>query len=136
MALSKLAQKLNDARRAVALFTRLQDAERHTEAHCEADAAATHVGGVSDVRVADTSPPAAGEGLLHRSFQITWNRLAGRGGPKRLFANGFHGLPAPVMLCLQEKYPEQIPAAIMALAPDDTRQAFALYATARLRGYL
>ena len=156
MTLSKIAQQLNDARRAVAQFTLLNTAQQRVDeltaaydvAKAEQDhdaaekAAAAHealMDGITDVSVTDKG--AAGDSLLRRCVQITYTRMAfdSRAGcsfPKQHVVEGFTALPAPVMLYLQEKRPDQIPAALMALAPNDPRAAFTRYAHARLRGHL
>ena len=158
MTLSKIAQKLDDARRDVAKLTRLQDARnRLASVEIEYDAAVAQadidaadaavarrealMAGITDVTVSDASPPAAGDSLLSRSFAITYTRPTydneTRQSPaKPSTVRGFSSVPNGVMLFLIEKRPENIPAAIMALAPDNPHLAFERYAVARQRGHL
>ncbi|WP_295634829.1 hypothetical protein [Novosphingobium sp.] len=158
MTLPKIAQKLDDARRDVAKLTRLQDARNRLAsveieydaavAQADIDAAAKAVAarealmaGIVDVTVSDASPAAAGGDLLSRRFAITYTRPTydynTRTSPtKPSTINGFSAVPGGVMLFLLEKRPDQIPAAIMALAPDNPSLAFERYAVARQRGHL
>ena len=97
--------------------------------------------GIVDVTVRDASPATAGDNLLHRAFDITTTRPTydseTRTNPvKPTTVRGFHAQPGGVMLFLIEKRPENIPAAIMALAPDDPHLAFQRYAIGRQRGHL
>jgi multidrug efflux pump subunit AcrA (membrane-fusion protein) len=158
MTLSKIAQKLDDARRDVAKLTRLQEARNRLAsveieydaamAQADADAAAKAVAarealmaGIVDVTVRDSSSATAGNGLLSRAFDITTTRPVydydTRTSPlKPTTVRGFHAQPGGVMLFLMEKRPENIPAAIMALAPDNPSLAFQRYAIGRQRGHL
>lgn len=158
MTLSKIAQQLDDARRDVAQLTRLQTAQQRVDeltvalaaAEAQEDHAAAEralaarealMAGITDVTVRDASGVTAGDGLLHRSFAITYTRPTydydTRTSPAKPHTiRGFHAVPQGVLLFLKEKRPDQIPAAIMALAPDNAELAFQRYAIGRQRGHL
>ena len=158
MTLSKIAQQLDDARRDLDQQKRLQTAQSRVDAlTVEYDAAVAQedvdatakaladreaqYAGITDVTVRDATPAVAGDGLLHRSFAITTTRPTydsnTRQNPvKQSTVRGFHAVPYGSMLFLIDKRPENIPAAVMALAPDNPTLAFQRYAMARQRGTL
>ena len=157
MTLSKIAQQLHDARLVLNQLTRAEAAQHVAALEVQYDAAAAQelidadnaavaarealMAGIVDVTVRDASPATAGDNLLHRSFAVTTTRPTydseTRTNPvKPTTVRGFHAQPGGVMLFLIEKRPENIPAAIMALAPDNPHLAFERYAVARQRGHL
>lgn len=155
--LADLARELEEARRDAERLRRLQaaearaeelaaryaDAKAAEEAETARRAAAEHEAqfvGITEVRVADTSKPAAGDGPLGRRFTITYVRetydmKADKSVPKQHEVHGFAALPKEVLLYLIEKQPQNIPAAIMALSPDNPREAIERYFIARRRGH-
>lgn len=155
MTLSKLAAQLEEARQDVLLFERLQSAQERldtltaeyeqAEAQANREAAARAAkakeemfAGISDLRI--TRSPGGEPGLLHDKFEISyikpgWDTLQGRSVPTRKADTAFSRVPPDVMMYLIEKRPELIPSDILALDPDNPRNAFAIYAAARLRGF-
>ena len=88
-----------------------------------------------------TSDPSAGENLLRRSYSITYtapefDMYTMQSYPRAHSKPSFEQLPNDVYDCLIERHPEQIPAAIMDLAPGNPRAALAAYLDARRRGYI
>lgn len=157
--LSTLAAELEAAQQDLALWQRLSTAEERAEAlaaryekakaaHDKQEAAEAEAtrearfNGLADIRVSDTTDRSAqaGDHLLRRSYRITYTApqydiYAQRSVPKEQVVNGFAALPGNVLAFLIEKHPEQIPAAIAALAPDDPYGAFEIYFRDMRRGY-
>lgn len=110
------------------------------EADRAAEAYEAQFAGISNLRVTEGHTDAP-EGLLGKPFIITWtapvwNPYLAQSEPGEHSVNGFQGLPENVLLYLIEKAPEQIPAAIRALAPGDPGEALGRYFLGRNRGHL
>ena len=151
-----ILKELEAAQKDLALFQRLQTAEKRVEqltrdyenarvtqereeaAALEA-AKEARFAGLSDIRVEGASLDHSGS-ELHANHRITWR------GPKYDSASGttlirthevfgLLSLPPHVLAFLVELHPEQIPAAILALAPGDPWAAIETLYITRRRGY-
>lgn len=157
--IASIAAQLDEATKDAALWERLSNAgerakqltrdldkakaaqqrEADTQAKAAQEARFTRIG---SLRVQDTtSDPSAGENLLRRSYSITYtapefDMYTQTSYPREHTKSGFEQLPDDVYDCLIERHPEQIPAAIMELAPGNARAALAAYLDARRRGYI
>lgn len=92
---------------------------------------------ITDIRVTGSG----GDNLLREQFTISWtapvyDMYTMSAAPQQQRREGFQTLPDDVYECLVCRYPEQIPAAIMALAPGDPGRAMYEYLKARERGYI
>lgn len=153
--LARINSELDEARQDVALLERLQSApdrvkrltgeqtkalkDRETVLAAEQKARdEARFVGLSDIRVVDATVP---EGVLRSNFTITYTRVAydmdaGQNVPQPVTISGFGGLPDDVFAFLIERYPDRIPGKIMALAPDDPKEAFARYFRGLTRGFI
>lgn len=153
--LRTLAAELDEARQDVALLERLKAAPdrlkrltasygkaalAHEKIKAAAEKAASEARfkGLSDIRVTDTTP---GDNVLRTGFTITYTRMAydsdaGQSIPQPMTVTSFLSLPDNVLSFLIERHPAQIPAKIMALAPDNPKEAFARYFRGLSRGYI
>lgn len=153
--LRTLAAELDEARQDVALLERLKaapdrlkrltaDYGKAVAAHEKIKAAAEKAAsearfkGLSDIKVTDTTPR---DNVLRTGFTITYIRMAydidaGQSISQPTTVTGFASLPDNVFAFLVERHPAQIPAKIMALAPDDPKEAFARYFRGLSRGYI
>ncbi|WP_137754264.1 hypothetical protein [Sphingopyxis sp. L1A2A] len=157
--LNTLAAELADAKADLAHWERLTTAADRVKAlsasfdkaraaqikaeEAEAKAASeARFNGLSNIRVTEnTGLAACSGGVLRMSWNITWtaprfDTETMTSPPRQHSATGFNALSASVMAFLIEKHPEQIPAAIMALAPGDPAAAMEEYFTALRRGYV
>ncbi|MBA3678494.1 MAG: hypothetical protein H0W74_14020 [Sphingosinicella sp.] len=154
--LFRVMQELSEAQADVALLERLKGAEARVKrltaeqqtAVAEQDAAMTAEAeaaeaakfqGFTDITVKDKRP--AESNVLTSTFQITYTRLtfdmdANASVPMPHTCNGFGELPNLAFDYLVDKYPQRIPAKIMALAPGEPREAFKRYFMGLKRGYL
>ena len=154
-ALARVSANLAEAEQDLALLERLKSAgdrvKRLTadkeKAVKDRDAAlaterkvreAARFGGLSDLRVLDATPA---EGVLRSAFSINYTRVAydmdtGQNVPQPVTISGFGGLPDNVFALLVERHPDRIPAKIMALAPNDPKEAFARYFRGLTRGFI
>lgn len=153
--LNNIASKLEAAKADLALYERLTSAadrvkaltaafDKARTAQAKADEAAAkeaaeaRFNGLSNIRVTGS-----GDGsVLSQQYLISWTApvydmysmtAIPQPVPER---PGFETIPDNVLAFLIEKHPEEIPAAIMALAPDDPAAAMAEYFRARQRGYV
>jgi hypothetical protein len=113
----------------------IKERDKLTAAEARADKAARFAG-ISDVTVTE-SPETVREHALRASFTITWTKPVwdGRASlPARHSIGGFGALPPDVLQYLIENCPDRIPAKIMALAPDNPREAFGRYFRGLKRG--
>lgn len=158
MNITDIARQLDEARADNALLARLQNAPKRiaelekahaaAQAQHEKDAAKkadaereASFDGITDIRVSETVNPNAPDNLLSAAFDITYTRPAydmytRQSVPKEHLVRGFGSLPHGAYLFLIGKRPDQIPAKIMALCPDDAHAAFSLYHAAKRRGHL
>lgn len=93
---------------------------------------------IANVTVAE-SPETVREHVLRAYWTIRWTKPTwdGRANrPTEHSIGGFSALPPDVMAYLIEKCPERIPGKIMALAPDNPREAFRRYFQGLKRGCL
>ena len=153
--LDRIATDLAAAQEDVALLERLKsatdrvarltaDQEKASKARDKALAVeakeqdAARFAGLSNVAVTE-SPETIRESVLRSAWTIryskpTWN---GRTNPLREHsANSFGSLEPAVLAYLMDKRPDLIPAKIMALAPDNPKQAFGRYFVSCKRGYV
>ncbi|WP_029868159.1 hypothetical protein [Sphingomonas sp. UNC305MFCol5.2] len=94
---------------------------------------------LSDLRVVEVGK--TDEGVLRSAWTINYTRIAydmdsGRNVPQPVAISGFGGLPDNVFALLIEQHPDRIPAKIMALAPNDPKEAFARYFRGLTRGFI
>jgi hypothetical protein len=152
--LERIAAELTDAQADLDLLDRLKSAadrvarltaeqgkatkERDRALAAEAKAAeATRFAHISDVQVIE-HPETVRENVIRSSFTITYTRMAWNGhtsAPAQQSATGFGILPPDVLDYLIERRPDRIPAKIMALSPDNPRDAFRRYFASQRRGF-
>jgi len=153
--LERIAVELDEAQSHLSLLERLKSAvdrvnrltaeqskaikehERALAAEAK-DLKASRFAAISDVLVTE-NPETRREHVLRASFTIhwtkpTWDGRASR--PMEHFVVGFSACPPDVLDYLIERCPERIPAKIIALAPDDPREAFHRYSRGLKRGCL
>lgn len=97
-----------------------------------------HFARISDVDVTE-HPETVPENVIRSSFTITYTRLTWDGWasrPAQHSVTGFGILPPDVLEYLIERRPERIPPKIMALAPDNPRDAFRRYFSSQRRGFI
>ena len=151
--LTRINAELEAAREDVALLERLKSAQdrvnrltaeqakavrEHDKAlAAEAKAAkAARFASISNVLVTE-HPDTVREHALRASFTITWTQPVwdGRASiPTQHSIGGFSALPSHVFEYIMENCPDRIPAKIMALAPDNPREAFGRYFRGLKRG--
>jgi hypothetical protein len=157
--IATIAAQLDEAKKDAALWERLskapelakqltrdldrakaaQQKEAATQAKAAQDARFARIG---SLRVQETtSDPSAGENLLRRSYSISYttpvyDMYTMTSLPREHTKPSFEQLPDDIYDCLIDRHPEQIPAAIMDLAPGNPRAALAAYLDARRRGYI
>lgn len=141
-----LWERLNKAPELVKQLTRdLDKAKASQQREAEAQAKASQearFARIGSLRVQDTTiDTSAGGNLLRRSYSITYtapvfDMYTMTSPPREHTKPGFEQLCDDVYDCLIERHPEQIPAAIMALAPGNPRAALAAYLAARRRGHI
>jgi hypothetical protein len=153
--LERVAAELTDAQADLDLLKRLKSAadrvarltaergkatkERDKALAAEAKAAeATRFAHISDIQVVE-SPETMREHVLRGSWTITYTRLTWNGrssAPAQRSVTGFSVLPSDVLDYLIEQHPGRIPAKIIALAPDNPREAMARYFASLRRGFI
>jgi hypothetical protein len=153
--LARIAAELASAQEDAALLARLQSAHDrvnrltadHAKATKELDKAradeakaakAARFAGIADLAV-NESPVTICEGVLRSSWKISWTAPTWDGRVSRPMPHSrdsFGALPPALMDYLIEKCPNRIPAKIMALAPDNPRDAFSRYFAGLKRGCL
>jgi len=140
-------ERLTSAKERVARLSRnYEAAQAEHEKQKAADAEAAHeaqFAGLRSIRVTDTTgvDAAAGGNLLRSSFRVTyigpkWCFHRGTSVPTEHVIDGLGALPPHVLAFLIEKAPEEIPVAIMALAPGDPARAMHEYFACVRRGYI
>lgn len=157
--ITTLAAELAEARADLAHWERLTSAadrvkalvaahEKARAAHDRAAAAEAKAAsearfsGLSNLRVTEnTGLAGCSGGVLRKSWRITWtaprfDMETMTSPPRQHSVTGFNALSANVMAFLIEKHPEQIPPAIMALAPGDPAAAMNEYFNSVSRGYV
>jgi hypothetical protein len=155
-AVERIAADLRRAQRDVALLQRLKDAEATTKrltaelqeaqdaltaanvAELQAQRAAAYSRFI-DITVSKAVIEGPMGGVLHTPYLITVTAKTFNGYesvPEVLTFNGFKGLPSDAFGYLIEVHPEEVPAAIRELAPDDLYEAFGRYFAALRRGYM
>ena len=108
---------------------------RTTEAQAAKDSRCAQI---SDIQVTD-SPETMRAHVLRAAFPIPWLKPTWDGrisAPQRHSATGFGACPPDVLDCLIDRCPQRIPAKIMALAPDNPREAFRRYFVSLKRGHI
>jgi len=137
-----LLERLKSAGDRVARLTAEQGKatkERDKALAAEAKAAeATRFAHISDVQVTE-HPETVRENVIRSSFTITYTRVAWNGftsAPAQHSVTGFGILPPDVLDYLIDRCPERIPAKIMALSPDNPRDAFRRYFSSQRRGFI
>lgn len=154
--LERISTDLHDAQTDLALLERLKSAqdrvtrltaeqakaikERDKAVAAEAKAAKdARFAAISNVRVTESGVTLL-EHVLRSSWHITWTKPTWDGRNANPLtehsAGGFTTCPPDVLDYLIEICPEQIPAKIMALAPDDPTQALNRYFVSTKRGYV
>lgn len=138
-----LHERINTAKARVSQLTKeyeqAKSAHERAEAERAANAAEARFEGFDGIRVADKSKP--DDGLLHRRYEIVWRRStwtawAGDSIMQEHRVVGFQALDPLVLAYLIEKFPDQIPPAILELGQGDPYEAFNQYFMARRRGYV
>ena len=118
-------------------FDKARAAQAKADEAAARDAAEARFKGLANIRVTSS-----GNGsVLSQQFLIRWtapvyDMYAMAAVPQSHERPGFETIPDNVLAFLIEKPPEEIPATIMALAPDDPAAAMAEYFRARQRGYV
>lgn len=157
--IASIAAQLDEATKDAALWERLSTAGDRAKqlardldkakaasekaAREQADAAKdARLSRITNIRVTTTGNGQGGEGsFLWQPFRISWNApkwnmYTMASEPGEHSRDYFDQLPPEVYECLVERYPDQIPAAIMALAPGNPGDALGEYLAARRRGYI
>ena len=115
----------------------IKEHERALAADAKADKAARFAD-ISDVYVTE-NPETARENVLRSSFTIHWTKPTwnGRSNPPTEHSiGGFGALPPAILEYIIDRCPDRIPAKIMALAPDEPRQALGRYFAGLKRGFV
>jgi hypothetical protein len=84
-------------------------------------------------------PETVREHVLHASWTIHWTKPTWNGrtsAPTQHSVTGFGIVPPDVLAYLMDKRPDLIPSKIMALAPDNPRDAFRRYFASQRRGFI
>ena len=153
--LDRIAAELIEAQADLDLLERLKSAadrvarltaehEKGTKALAKAKATeakaaeASRFAHISDINVTE-HPETVREHVLLASFTISYTRVAWDGRrsvPAQHSVTGFGILPPDVLDYLIDRQPNRIPAKIMALAPDNPRDAFRCYFASQRRGFI
>ncbi|AJA08483.1 hypothetical protein SKP52_07820 [Sphingopyxis fribergensis] len=118
-------------------FDQARIAQAKADEAAAKEAAEARFKGLTNIRVTSSG----GGGVLSQQFLIRWtapvyDMYSMAAVPQPHERPGFETIPDNVLAFLIERHPEEIPAAIMALAPGDPAAAMSEYFRARQRGYV
>lgn len=143
-----LAERLKTAKTRASQLSKDLEVAKAAETKAEAARAKaardSRLSGLSNIRVRPELRKDAAltetYSLLHEVFRINWTQtrwstMEQRPVPHNFECLGFDALPANVLEYLIEEQPQEIPAEIAALRPDNPNEAFSEYLLAKRRGH-